>query len=188
MSFRRVESNPRESNIAIQDLVRSYPVNRSVSKSSTRLVPIYCSAKTMKILLMILTSVWVLFSASCAHRPSSESLTPAKSIADTTWVGTDSDGDYYENHFQKDGSLHYKSPTGFWKNGTWRQDGEVVYFEMNRGYSEYDGRMSGKLMEGTGKNIKGHRWTWKLKQRFPNPEGSVERSRHRILDEQARHE
>jgi hypothetical protein len=36
----------------------------------------------------------------------------AASVAGTMWAGTDSQGDYYEFHFQPDGALHYKSPSG----------------------------------------------------------------------------
>ncbi len=74
-------------------------------------------------------------------------LAPA-SVAGTTWVGTDSDGDYYEYHFQTNGALHYKSPTGFWKNGTWRQEGNEIYMETNNRYTERQGIISGNRMEG----------------------------------------
>jgi outer membrane biogenesis lipoprotein LolB len=81
-------------------------------------------------------------------------------VAGTTWAGTDSDGDYYEFHFQPDGSLHYKSPSGFYTNGTWKQDGDGIYFEMNRRFAEHKGTIKGNRMEGEAWNTKGHRWTW----------------------------
>lgn len=86
-------------------------------------------------------------------------LAPA-SVAGTTWVGTDSDGDYYEYHFQTNGALHYKSPTGFWKNGTWRQEGNEIYMETNNRYTERQGIISGNRMEGKAWNKEGRRWTW----------------------------
>lgn len=88
----------------------------------------------------------------------SESLAP--SVAGTTWVGTDSRGDYYEYHFQPDGALHYRSPTGFWKNGTWRQDRNAIYMETNNGYSERQGLIIGTRMEGKAWNVEGRKWTW----------------------------
>ena len=49
-------------------------------------------------------------------------VTNVSGIAGTTWVGNDSDGDYYEYTFQPSGALYYKSPSGFHTNGTWKQD------------------------------------------------------------------
>ncbi len=82
------------------------------------------------------------------------------SVAGTTWAGTDSDGDYYEYHFQADGALHYKSPTGFFKNGTWNQHGDEIYMETNKKYAERKGRISGTHMKGDAWNVKGQTWTW----------------------------
>jgi hypothetical protein len=70
------------------------------------------------------------------------------SVSGTTWVGTDSDGDYYEYHFMSDGSLHYKSPTGFWKNASWKQEGSMIYMETNNKYTERNGTIRGHTMEG----------------------------------------
>jgi osmotically-inducible protein OsmY len=84
----------------------------------------------------------------------------AVSVSGTTWVGTDSDGDYYEYSFQADGALYYKSPSGFWTNGTWKQDGDSIYMETNNKYSEYQGRISGTHMEGRAWNVKDKHWTW----------------------------
>jgi len=81
-------------------------------------------------------------------------------IAGTTWSGTDSDGDYYEFSFEADGTLNYKSPTGFWTNGNWKQVGDKIFLEMNKGYSKYKGRIHGTQIKGKARNIKGHKWKW----------------------------
>ena len=81
-------------------------------------------------------------------------------VAGTTWAGTDSQGDYYEYHFMPDGSLHYKSPTGFWKNGTWKQDGDQIYMETNNKYCERFGTIRGTTMKGHAKNVAGGAWNW----------------------------
>ena len=86
-------------------------------------------------------------------------------VSGTTWVGTDSDGDYYEYHFQPDGALHYKSPTGFYKKGSWKQDGDAIYMETNNKYSERQGQISGTRMTGNAWNIKGRKWTWQADMR-----------------------
>jgi hypothetical protein len=87
------------------------------------------------------------------------------SVAGTTWAGTDSDGDYYEYHFQTDGALHYKSPTGFWKNGTWKQDKNAIYMETNDRYSEYRGLISDTRMDGEAWDTTGRKWTWVAEKR-----------------------
>lgn len=83
------------------------------------------------------------------------------SLAGTTWSGPDSDGDDYVYTFEMDGTLSYKSPTGSYKNGTWKQFGNAVYFETNNRYSEHLGEISGKTMKGRAWNTASHAWTWK---------------------------
>jgi hypothetical protein len=84
---------------------------------------------------------------------------PLVNVAGTRWAGTDSDGDYYEYHFQANGVLHYKSPSGSFDNGTWKQDRDSIYMETNQKYAEYQGRI-GTLMKGKAWNVAGHKWTW----------------------------
>jgi len=96
-------------------------------------------------------------------------------VSGTTWVGTDSDGDYYEYHFQTDGALYYKSPSGFHRTGTWKQDGDSIYMETNNKYSEYQGRISGTHMEGNAWSINGRKWTW-VADMHDVPESSVNSS------------
>ena len=109
--------------------------------------------------------------SGCATRPPTvqQPVVPSESvsasIAGSTWVGTDSDGDYYEYHFQVDGVLHYRSPTGLWKNGTWKQDNSSIYMEMNNRYSEYEGVITGVHMKGHGWNTTGRKWTWAAEKR-----------------------
>ena len=62
-----------------------------------------------------------------------------ESLAGTTWSGPDSDGDDFVYTFEKDGTLSYKSPTGTYNNGKWKQSWASVYFETNDHYSEYLG-------------------------------------------------
>jgi hypothetical protein len=63
--------------------------------------------------------------------------------------------------FERDGTLSYKSPTGSFKNGTWKQSGSAVYFETKGRSSEYLGEISGKTMQGRAWNTKDREWTWK---------------------------
>jgi hypothetical protein len=111
--------------------------------------------------LLLLVMLPALVAAQQTNQQSAvPSHSPTASVAGTTWAGKDSDGDYYEYHFQADGALHYKSPDGFYKNGTWKQDGDAIYMETNKKFSERQGRISGTRMEGKAWNIKGQKWTW----------------------------
>jgi hypothetical protein len=92
-------------------------------------------------------------------------LAESPSVAGTVWAGTDSHGDYYEYNFQEDGSLHYKSPRGFFRNGTWKQQGMSIYMETNNKYAERQGTITGNHMEGNAWNKAGHRWTWKAEKK-----------------------
>jgi len=111
--------------------------------------------------LLMLMLLPALVAAQQTNQPSdvpSHSSTP--SVAGTIWAGTDSDGDYYEYHFQPDGALHYKSPQGFYKNGTWKQHGDTIYMETNKKFAERQGRISGRHMKGNAWNVKGQTWNW----------------------------
>jgi hypothetical protein len=95
-------------------------------------------------------------------------------VTGTTWVGTDSDGDYYEYTFVAGGALHYKSPQGFYTNGTWQQDGDWIYMQTyyqktTRKYAERLGQIKGTHMEGAAANVVGRTWTWVADLRTTTP-------------------
>ncbi len=94
------------------------------------------------------------------RQPAVPSHSRTASVAGTTWAGTDSDGDYYEYHFQPGGALHWKCPQGFYTKGTWKQDGKTIYMETNNKYAERKGRISGTHMKGKAWNVKGQKWNW----------------------------
>lgn len=105
--------------------------------------------------------------------PAASAVAPAKvaeaepvRLAGTVWAGPDSHGDHYEYHFIPSGELHYSSSSGFWKNGTWKQDGAKVYMETNNKYSERWGIISGRRMSGEAKNVTGAAWTWTADMRL----------------------
>jgi len=111
---------------------------------------------------------WTAFSLLClalllAGAARAEDAKPKEkgSLAGTTWAGTDSDGDDYVFNFEADGTLSYTSPSGSFRNGTWKQFGGAVYFEMNDHFSEYLGVINGKSIEGKAWNSEGRTWTWK---------------------------
>jgi hypothetical protein len=82
------------------------------------------------------------------------------SVSGTLWAGKDSDGDFYEYAFMANGDLYYKSPRGFYTNGTWKQDGDSIYMETNNKYSQYQGQISGTHIGGNAWNVQNQKWTW----------------------------
>jgi osmotically-inducible protein OsmY len=84
------------------------------------------------------------------------------SLAGTSWnvVETNSSGDRDIFNFMPDGTLSYSYQNGSYTNGTWKQDGDSVYIEMNHKFVEYKGRITGSHIEGTASNVKGENWTW----------------------------
>src|SRR5262245_26947622 len=80
------------------------------------------------------------------------------SVADTTWTGLT-----YEKHpitieFKAGGEMVYSYNGQTYRNATWTQDGEKVYFEMNQKYCEFNGKLAANTLEGESHNVTGLRW------------------------------
>ena len=106
--------------------------------------------------------------AACLSIPdSAQKLTPpaVPNIAGSTWNVAETDGDNDIFTFMADGTLHYYDGHKNYDNGTWKQDGDSIYIEMNNKYCQYEGRISGMHMEGRAWNVKGRNWTWVADQR-----------------------
>jgi hypothetical protein len=82
-------------------------------------------------------------------------------LAGTAWSGVDSDNEFYEYYFIPGGDLHYDSPNGYYRNGSWVQIGDSIYMETNNRYSERMGTVYEDSIAGNAKNVKGHTWTWR---------------------------
>jgi hypothetical protein len=87
----------------------------------------------------------------------------------TKWKGVDSENRLYEFIFDKDGILEYESPSGRFRNGSWKQEGDTLRMEMNNHYSDYEGTVSGDSIAGKAKNVTGKTWTWRVTRQAPNP-------------------
>jgi len=109
------------------------------------------------VVFALLTLASGLFMQVSAQNPNASSV---MSVSGTLWAGKDSDGDFYEYAFMANGDLYYKSPSGFYTDGTWKQDGDSIYMETNNKYAEYQGQVSGTHMEGKAWNVKNRKWTW----------------------------
>ncbi|MFM7149500.1 MAG: hypothetical protein ACKO23_06620 [Gemmataceae bacterium] len=60
--------------------------------------------------------------------------------------------------------LNYTSPSGTFQNGTWKQVGPTVHFEMNRNYAIYSGSYYSGFFGGKAKNIAGRSWRWRARR------------------------
>src|SRR5262245_11781381 len=72
----------------------------------------------------------------------------AMPLAGTTWVGQTAEGWEMMIEFVADGSMNVSYKTTNFKTATWTQDGEKIYWEMNKKYCEFNGKLSGDNIEG----------------------------------------
>lgn len=82
----------------------------------------------------------------------------------TTWEGEGENGPYTVE-FLPGGKLRYKNAfieraTG----GEWRQVGAFVQLSVG-GYANWNGKMAGGEMKGTGANASGEKWEWTMRQK-----------------------
>ncbi len=114
---------------------------------------------------------WFMLALAIAHavpaRPLYEPPEPPKptslpDLRDTAWQGVEqADRNIY---FHPDGQLSYaRGQAGF---GSWRLEGNNVYFEFNKQYREFRGTINGNTIQGDSWNIGGKRWVTSL-QRVP---------------------
>lgn len=90
----------------------------------------------------------------------------------TTWAGTDSDGDYYEFIFLKNGKIRYTTQASGGEAATyeeedddvWAQNGKIVIILLGN-YATYLGTLDGDLLTGQSWNVVDKRWTWELKKK-----------------------
>jgi hypothetical protein len=81
------------------------------------------------------------------------------SIEDTEWVGPDTTENWITTYrFEKGGVLAYSYNGRSYRNGTWRQDGNTVYFETNNKYRETRAILKGDRLEGDSWNVTGKKW------------------------------
>jgi hypothetical protein len=82
-------------------------------------------------------------------------------VRDTAWAGTGPESADRNIFFHRDGTLAYqRGQKGF---GTWKMNGNTVYFEFNKGYREFRGVIRGNVIEGDSWNVTGKRWHTSLK-------------------------
>ena len=119
--------------------------------------------KFVAVFIVIVSLVFVLACQSISNiisTPTSTSSTNVQNLEGTIWSGIDSGGKSFVYEFLPNGVLKFTAETGTFTDGSWKQDGKLVYFEMNNKYAEGEGVISDNLMTGNGWNQVGYKWTW----------------------------
>ncbi len=98
--------------------------------------------------------------ASAAPVPK-EILKKSENLDGTTWSG---DGVVAPTvyTFNKGGGLAYSYGGATHTAGTWKQDGNKIYWESNGKYCEFDGTFENGTMTGKAHNVAGGKWDLKM--------------------------
>jgi hypothetical protein len=77
----------------------------------------------------------------------------------TVWTGVDLPEKYFTTYrFEKNGKLVWSYNGGKFTNGTWKQEGRTLTFQMNNNYRESRGTIKGNTIEFDSWNVRGVRW------------------------------
>jgi hypothetical protein len=89
-------------------------------------------------------------------------------IAGTIWEGIDGpQGELGHTRytFEPDGALSWTDKFGsFPKQGSWKLEGSVLYFETCKKYREFRGPIQGNVVSGESWNVAGARWPLTIKR------------------------
>ena len=102
------------------------------------------------------------FAVSSAPVPKAVKAKKTPAVEGTTWIAehTASDLGRIDYTFLPDGKLSYRYANGtVYTEGSWKQDGEQLYFEVNGRYAEYTVTYRDGQFTGDAKNVVGKTWT-----------------------------
>jgi hypothetical protein len=102
---------------------------------------------------------------ACAH---------SQQVAGSTWSGRDIWGKPLLLYFADDGTIVYKTSSGIWPTGTWRQDRAQIFFEMNDQFVEHKGDIREDEMGGEGWTKGGKKGSWSLKRQPTNIDALIQ--------------
>src|SRR5687768_16216184 len=91
----------------------------------------------------------------------------AVEMAGTVWEGPDGSYAYKRMVFEPDGTLSYSHKGGNFRSGTWRMEGNTVYFQVNKQYREFRGTVTGNILTGESWNKAGKRWKTEMQRAAP---------------------
>ncbi len=88
----------------------------------------------------------------------------AQSVEGTEWSMSGEGPQKWEitYRFEPGGVLFCKYSGQEHRNGTWKQDGDELYFENNKGYRQCRAIIRGDRIDGESWNVKGLRWKTEL--------------------------
>lgn len=89
-------------------------------------------------------------------------------IRGTSWVGQDFVPNY-QMTFKADGTLSYGYKGKLNHGGSWIQQGNSVYFEINKKYREFKGSVDADTLQGESWNVTGKRWQTHLRRASTSP-------------------
>ncbi len=115
-----------------------------------------------KLVLTIVVLVLVSTLVGCDSGKQKDAEADDSNLEGTTWLYSGASQSKESYTFMKGGTLKY-SPVKLDKvftNGTWVQDGDSIYMEMNNKHAEQEGIISGDSMSGKAWNKNGAKWDW----------------------------
>lgn len=80
-------------------------------------------------------------------------------LAGSIWIGDDGPIGRVRFKFERSGVLEYSYRGRTYRNGTWKQSGNRLYFEMNQGFRECKAVVLGSTIRGESRNKGGEKWT-----------------------------
>jgi hypothetical protein len=96
--------------------------------------------------------------------------TPSTGTSDSVeglgFTGTDGT-DRINFYFRKGGTLHYRDPQGWWEDGKWTQEGQIVKFSLSDGFVDYTGTVNGATIVGTATNQQKKTWSFRVQRGTP---------------------
>lgn len=108
-------------------------------------------------------AVLLVAASAVSAAPVPKSLKPkAPSLVGTTWVSNEDEVKLgvLEYTFHEGGRLTWRNQNGaqVWTEGSWRQEGEHLYWEVNKRYVDYDVDFVGGQFEGVAVNKNNLKW------------------------------
>lgn len=95
----------------------------------------------------------------------------SRSVTGGAWSGEANweDGDTYNwtINFYDGGKLDYSYRGSTYTDGSWKQTGAKVNFQVNNSYAVYDGVLIGDTISGTIHNVKDKNGVWSVKRSCP---------------------
>ncbi len=99
-----------------------------------------------------------------------DATTETVNLAGAEWTGNDGAvAPVVVFHFERCGVLAYSYNGNSYRNGTWKQTGNSLYFEMNNKYRECQATIRGNRIEGDSWNVQGTKWKTTIQKSKSSP-------------------